>query len=25
MITAEGERFDAVIAPFSLSLPHSLN
>lgn len=25
MITADGERFDAVIAPFSLSLPHALH
>ena len=25
MITGTGERFDAVIAPFSLSLPHALN
>jgi ApaG protein len=25
MITADGEHFDAVIAPFSLSLPHALH
>lgn len=25
MVTADGERFDAEIAPFSLSLPHALH
>jgi ApaG protein len=25
MITADGERFDAVIAPFTLAVPHALN
>jgi ApaG protein len=25
MVTADGEHFDAVIAPFSLSLPHSVH
>ena len=25
MVTAEGERFDAVIAPFTLAVPHALN
>jgi ApaG protein len=25
MITAEGEQFDAVIAPFTLAVPHALN
>ena len=25
MVTEEGERFDAVIAPFTLALPHALN
>lgn len=25
MVTAEGERFDAIIAPFTLAVPHALN
>ena len=25
MVTAEGEAFDAVITPFTLAVPHSLN
>ena len=25
MVTPEGERFDAVIAPFSLAMPHAVN
>jgi ApaG protein len=25
MVTASGERFDAVIAPFTLAMPHALN
>jgi ApaG protein len=25
MVTAEGDRFDALIAPFTLAIPHALN
>ena len=25
MVTANGDRFDAVIAPFTLAIPHALN
>jgi ApaG protein len=25
MITADGEQFDAMIAPFTLAVPHALN
>lgn len=25
MVTADGERFDAIIAPFTLAVPHALN
>ena len=25
MVTASGDRFDAVIAPFTLAIPHALN
>ncbi len=25
MVTKEGERFDAIIAPFTLAMPHALN
>jgi uncharacterized protein affecting Mg2+/Co2+ transport len=25
MVTADGEHFDAVIAPFTLAVPHALN
>jgi ApaG protein len=25
MVTADGDRFDAVIAPFTLAIPHALN